>query len=104
MAFCAGFPSLALSDYTNTFGFIPGTPTLIVTNAERVDFDTMRRFVFTVTATDVLDDSLVSNATVIIDVVDYNDLSPVIHNDGYEYIQLNFRGKTIADFTVSCHY
>ena len=81
---CAGFPTLALSDYTNTFGFTPGTSSLIVTNTERVDFDTMRRFVFTVTATDVLDDSLVSNATVIIDVEDYNDLSPVIHNDRYE--------------------
>ena len=79
---CAGFPTLALSDYTNTFGFRPGTSTLIVTNAERVDFDTMRRFAFTVTATDVLDDSLVSNATVIINLLDYNDLSPVIHNDG----------------------
>ena len=77
-----GFPTLTLSDYRNTFGFTPGTPTLIVTNAERVDFDTMGIFVFTVMATDVLNDSLVSNATVTINLQDYNDLSPVIHNDG----------------------
>ena len=77
-----GFPTLELSDYSNTFGFTPGTATLIVTNAERVDFDTMRRFEFTVTATDVLDSSLVSNATVTVNLIDYNDLSPVIHNDG----------------------
>ena len=80
--YCAGFPTLEFSDYSNTFGFTPGTATLIVTNAERVDFDTMRTFEFTVTATDVLDSSLVSNATVAINLIDYNDLSPVIHNDG----------------------
>ena len=70
-----------LSD-SNTFRFTPGMATLIVANAERVDFDTMRRYEFTVTATDVLDSSLVSNATVTINLLDYNDLSPVIHNDG----------------------
>ena len=53
-----------------------------MTNADRVDFDTMRVFEFTVTATDVLDNSLVSNATVTINLMDYNDLSPVVHNDG----------------------
>ena len=79
---CAGFPTLALSDYSNTFGFTPGTAALIVTNAERVDFDTMRTFEFIVTATDVLDASLVSTATVTINLMDYNDLSPVVHNDG----------------------
>ena len=79
---CAGFPTLALSEYSNTFGFPPGTATLIVTNAERVDFDTMRTFEFTIKATDVLNVSLVSTATVTINLMDYNDLSPVVHNDG----------------------
>ena len=77
-----GFPALELSEYSNTFGFTPGTSTLIVTNADRVDFDTMRAFEFTVTATDVLDNSLMSNATITINLMDYNDLSPVVHNDG----------------------
>ena len=80
--FCVGIPTLELSEYRNTFGFTPGTATLIVTNADRVDFDTMRRFEFTVTAIDVLDNSLMSNATITINLMDYNDLSPVVQNDG----------------------
>ena len=80
----AGFPTLTLSEFSNTFGFTVGTAELIVTNAERVDFDTMQSFEFIVTATDILDNSLTSTATVIINLIDYNDhdLSSVIDNDG----------------------
>ena len=51
-------------------------------NAERVDFDTRRSYELVVTATDRADNALTSTATVIINLIDYNDLSPVVHNDG----------------------
>ena len=65
-----------------TFGLSPGTFTIIVVNADRIDFDTRRSYEFVVTATDENDGTLNSTAMVTINVIDYNDLSPVVHNAG----------------------
>jgi len=73
---------VTLSDFTDTFGFTIGTTNLIVVNAERVDFDTMSSYEFMVTAADASDPSLTSTANITINLIDYNDLSPVVHNDG----------------------
>jgi len=75
-------PILSLDSFATTFGFSTGTSTLIVLNADRVDFDTRRSYELVVIATDFTDSTLTSNATVIINLIDYNDLSPVVHNDG----------------------
>ena len=73
---------LSLDSFATTFGFSPLTSTLIVVNSDRVDFDTRRSYELVATATDATDSSLTSTAVVTINLIDYNDLSPVIHNDG----------------------
>ena len=80
--FAGSTPSLSLSAYTNIFGFTMNTQNLVVVNADRVDFDTMSSYELVVTAADIADSSLTTTAVVNINLMDVNDLSPVVHNDG----------------------
>ena len=81
MSFAGTTPVLSLATFAAIFGFSTGTSTLIVVNADRVDFDTIRSYELVVTATDANDNNLTSTAMVTINLMDYNDLSPVVHND-----------------------